>query len=177
MDEAEFDSAVEIAGYIYSTTKEVVADPAGWVDWYNRTLDKDGQTTQLRALIEEAQHPERRSTFAADAANLIQRLNAEHPDRVQAFRKRGPPPDGKVVRDFAVIAAVWFLSEGLGLEPETRNDESPAHSICDAVGEAVGLGYKNTKRIWERSGELIRQNPLVVMALWSALADHSARNY
>ena len=175
MDEAQFDLVVEIAGHIYSTTKELVADPAGWVDWYNRALEKDGQTTQLRALIEDAQHPERRSTFAADAANLIQRLHDEHPERVQPFRRRGPKPEGEVIRDFAVIAAVWFLSERLGVKP-TRNEATDRLSPCDAVAQAVELKYKNTERIWNGRRELLRRNPTVVMALWAALAD-DAKNY
>ena len=176
MDDKEFDLAVEIAGHIYSTTKDLVADPAGWVDWYNRTLDKDGQTNQLRALIEEAQHPERRSTIAADAANLIQRLHDEHPDRVQPLRRRGPTPEGGAIRDFAVIAAVWFLSEHLGVEP-TRNDATDRLSPCDAVCQAVGLKYKNAERIWNGRRKLLRRNPLIVMALWAALPDDGGKNY
>ena len=170
MDKRKFDDAVEIAKKMYCTALALLDNPEEWIGWYYRSLDLEGeQQTSLKALIEEARSPDRRSQIAATAVNLINDRRGQYSEPVEAYRRRGPSPEGTAARNLAALCALWFLSERLGLKPLMRNEASEPLSVCDAVSKAINRGYKSVERIWTRRSFLIRQHPLIVMTLWAAL--------
>ena len=64
---------------------------------------------------------------------------------------------------------MWFLTERLGLTPIMRNEASEPHSVCDAVGDAFGMGYKNTERVWTGRTEIFRRHWPLFMTIWAEL--------
>ena len=171
MDEAEFDAAVKTARKIIRLVDGIVGeDPAAWTAWYYRQLEDDGErpSAAVDALVREATDPERRSSIAARAVLVYTGEAVEVPT------KKGPKPEDHALRNLAILTALWFLSERLGLHP-TRNRSKGEHcaaeggSACDVVGAAKLMGYKRIEQIWNRRGPLIRQHPLFFMALWAAL--------
>lgn len=172
MDRAEFDRAVEAARGINRLAMHLMQDPARSLANLARR-EFDGEV--LPAWIAEAEDPDRRSKIAAEAVNQID------PSRhVEVPIRRGPHPEmhnrGKIAaRNIAALAAMWFLSERCGLEPPTRNrskgDAASAEggSVCDAVGFAMGLNYKNSERVWNSRAKIFLRHPLLIMTLWAEL--------
>lgn len=171
MDDAEFDLAVEVAREMRSVAMYVLQDPARSLANLARR-EFDGAV--LPAWAREAEDPESRSKIAEEAVKQLDPSLA-----VKAPTRRGQHPERDAKRNIAALAAMWFLTERLGLKPPTRNAtqkriETPTAcveggSVCDAVGFAFGWNYKNAERIWNRRAEIFRRHPLHVMTIWAEL--------
>ena len=167
MDRKEFEIAVEAAGEVHRLTMFLLQDPPGSLA---AVAMREFDGAILPAWIQEAEDPERRSKIAARAVNQID------PTRhVQAATRQGPHPERDASRNIAALAAMWFLSERLGLRPVMRNRDKGGQagtkggSVCDAVGIAIGTGYKSAERIWTRRANIFRRNPLIIMTLRAEL--------
>ena len=168
MDDATYAEAVEAARATMQLVYRVIGDdPAAWVAWYYRQLEDEGERpcAAVTALIRNASDPALRSAIAARAVELYDGKP------VEVSLKRGPKPEGLAFRNFAALAAMWYLSERLGFQPVMRSSASGPHSVsvCDAVAEAMSLSYKTAESIWTRRVAFLRLHPLHTMALWAAL--------
>ena len=171
MDEAEFDVAVATAKSVYGIVMYLLRDPPASLANLAR---REFRSRVIPAWIAAAEDRDQRSRIAAEAVNRIDlRLNVEAPTR------RGPHPEKDADRNIAALAAMWFLSERLGLEPTMRNITqrksalpkacSKGGSVCDAVGVAMGWNYKNAERVWTDRAKIFRRHSLLIVALWAEL--------
>lgn len=171
MDEAEFDVAVAAAKEVYGIVMYLLQDPPASLANLAR---REFHGRVIPAWIAAAEDWDRRSRIAAEAVNRIDlHLSVEAPTR------RGPHPEKDADRNIGALAAMWFLSESLGLEPTMRNITqrksalpkacSEGGSVCDAVGVAMRWNYKNAERVWTDRAKIFRRHPLLVMTLWAEL--------
>ncbi len=173
MDEAKYDEAVVLA-YVYRTIIEyVLQDPARSLANLARR-EFDSSDTVIQAWKREAENRDRRSKLAKEALKLI-----DPGMNVQLATRQGPHPECNAVRNYAALGAMWYLSECQGFEPQTRNRTqkksavpgacASGGSVCDAVGEKMGLTYKSAELVWTNRAKTFRDHQLFTQVLWAEL--------
>ena len=171
MDRPSFDEGVRLAERIDVEIKNITGgSPTETMVQGYYTLPPEHRVVELLPMLLRLSREDRHAWDAVSA--IAQRelrsgkpLSPELAEWVadvlegkhKRLAKRGPARNANLVRNLRVVAAVQALVDR-GFRA-TRNSEkkglrdggkacAAGGSGCDAVGEAIGLGYKAVERIW-----------------------------
>lgn len=185
MDEATFNGHMEHARHTYEQiirlTGETPAEQLLRLYWLRPPETR-------RDLIRDLIYCSEEIAGAWDGLTLIaERLLRERPNEIppelrqwiaerlatpprERPTRRGQDPDALVGRDRAIVIAVKDLTERGMTATRNSNRYGAARasfkggSACDAVGVALGMGYKNVERIWTGSASPV--SPIYRGAHW-----------